>query len=369
MLDRGAWELMLHYNVFVGVVAEAPAAGSTEGFTTNWLMGMARYASKGTLTLRGMLSLEAPPLGRDGYPLLMQTGETAHGQPLVDRQHPHDLFMELAAKYDLPVGQALTFEVYGAVVGEPALGPSAFPHRPSAATMPLAPLGHHWEDSTHISFGVVTAGVFWRRVKLEASAFNGREPDEDRYDIDLDALDSYSARLSVNPAPNWSFQVSAGHLEQPESLEPQTDVRRITASATYLRPRHDGSWASTFVWGENAPSDQRSSQAWLLESSLTIERHAIFGRAEYVQKDGQEFGLSGSEADASLPVFDLVAGYSYRVAEHAGTAFAVGGQGSVGFVGTQLADRYGTSHPLSAAVFVQIRPAAGHGQAMHMHMH
>jgi hypothetical protein len=146
-------------------------------------------------------------------------------------------------------------------------------------------------------------------------------------------------------------------------------VRRITASATYLRPRHDGSWASTFVWGENAPSDQRSSQAWLLESSLTIERHAIFGRAEYVQKDGQEFGLSGSEADASLPVFDLVAGYSYRVAEHAGTAFAVGGQGSVGFVGTQLADRYGTSHPLSAAVFVQIRPAAGHGQAMHMHMH
>lgn len=349
MTERGAWDLMFHYNAFAGVVTNDADDGTTKGFTTNWLMGMARWKTKGTLLLRGMLSLEAPFLGRDGYPLLMQTGEG-----LVDRQHPHDLFMELAARYDLPLCASTTFEAYVAPVGEPALGPPAFAHRPSAATNPLAPLGHHWEDSTHISFGVITAGAYWKHVKVEGSAFNGREPDADRYDIDLDPLDSYSARVSFNPGKSWSAQVSSGKLHDPEQDEPGVDVWRTTASVSY----EASGWASTLVWGRNDPSDGAPSDAWLLESSWAFGPHAVFGRAEYVEKDAREFELGG--AGERLPVGDLAVGYSHRILEKAGVIIDAGARGSVGFVGSKLADRYGTSHPVSGAIFLRVHPAAMH---------
>src|SRR5262245_55235374 len=353
MTVRGAWDLMLHYNVFAGVVGNDADDGTTEGFTTNWVMGMAQWKTKGTLLLRGMLSFEEPFLGRNGYPLLMQTGEG-----LVDRQHSHDLFMELAAKYDLPVGGGTTFEAYVAPVGEPALGPPAFPHRPSAATNPLAPLGHHWEDSTHISFGVVTAGAFWKHVKVEGSAFNGREPDADRYDIDLDPLDSYSARVSFNPSGNWSAQVSSGRLHDPEQDEPGVDVWRTTASVSYEEPGSGSGWATTLAWGRNDPSDGAPSDAWLLESSLAFGPHAIFARAEYVEKDAREFEIGGP--DERLPVGDLAAGYSHRILERSGVLVDAGGRVSTGFVGSTLADRYGTPRPWSAAVFLRVHPTAMH---------
>ena len=349
MTERGAWELMAHYNIFAGIVTNNAGDGGTEGFTTNWVMGMARWKTKGTLLLRGMLSFEAPFLGRDGYPLVMQTGEG-----LVDRQHPHDLFMELAAKYDLPIGHGTTFEAYVAPVGEPALGPPAFAHRPSAATNPLAPLGHHWEDSTHISFGVVTAGAFWKRVKVEGSAFNGREPDADRYDIDLDPLDSYAARVSFNPDRNWSAQVSSGKLHDPEQDEPGVDVWRTTASVSY----EEAGWATTLVWGRNDPSDVGPSDAWLLESSFAFGPHAVFGRAEYVEKDAREFGIGGP--DEKLPVGDLAVGYSHRIFARAGVLIDAGGRLSTGFVGSTLADRYGAAHPISGAVFLRVHPSAMH---------
>jgi hypothetical protein len=230
----------------------------------------------------------------------------------------------------------------------------------------MAPLGHHWEDSTHISFGVITSGVFWEHVKIEASLFNGREPDEHRYNFDFAPLDSYSVRLSYNPTANWSLQVSAGHLSEPEALEPEVDIRRITASVIYVRPGPDGSWSSTLAWGMNTPEGDRDSNAFLAETAWAFGPHAVFGRAEYVQKAGHDFGFTGPDGDLRLNVGSLAAGYSYRFATFAGMELAVGGRGSVGFVGETLTPRYDSSRPLSAVAFIQLRPASPHE---HHHSH
>lgn len=290
-LERGPWRVAFHYNAFAGVTRQGSRQDTTEALTVNWFMGMGqRDLDRGRISLRGMLSLEPLLLKREGYPLLLQTGETAYGEPLMDRQHPHDLFMELGARYNLPLTSGLGLETYIAAAGEPALGPVAFPHRPSAFTDPLAPLGHHWQDASHIAFGVVTLGAYTRRMKLEGSWFNGREPDENRVDFDLRAPDSYSGRVTFNPTRDWSLQASYGYLNEPEALEPGIDVRRITASAAHNRRLESGNWASTFVWGRNRPDGAPASNAYLVETTLTFGPHAIFGRAEYVQKSGHDFG-------------------------------------------------------------------------------
>src|SRR5262249_33652192 len=168
-----------------------------------------------------------------GYPLLLQSGESFHGEPLHDRQHPHDFWMELGAIYERAISKRVAVELYAAPSGEPALGPVAFMHRPSAMDNPAAPLGHHWQDATHIAFGVITAGVFTHRLKLEGSVFNGREPDENRWDFDPIVLDSYSGRATFNPDSNWSFTAGYGFLKNPEALEPAVSLHRLTASALY----------------------------------------------------------------------------------------------------------------------------------------
>jgi len=364
---RGRWGRMLHYNVFAGVSLRNAPESRAEEFTSNWVMGMARRrGTRGTVTLTGMISLEAPALGSAGYPLVLQTGETADGVPLVDRQHPHDLFMELAVRYDRPVGRRLGVQLYLAPVGEPALGPTAFPHRASAAADPMAPLGHHWQDSTHIAFGVATAAVHGRRSKLEVSAFNGREPDENRTDFDFGPLDSYAARWTVNPSRYWSVQASVGKLIEPETLEPDSDARRWTASSAHTRPLPTGNWASTLIWGRNEPTGERASAAFLAESVWTVGAHAVFGRAEYVQKGGHDFALDGEFAHARLPVRAVSLGYSRRIANVSGVAFTVGGRVGVGAVGEILERRYGTSRPVSGALFLRIHPAGG-GKPSHPH--
>ena len=229
---RGPWMLMLHGFADGVYDNQGGARGDTKFFSNNMGMAMAqRPLGPGSLGLRSMLSIEPATIGKDGYPLLLQTGETADGKtPLIDRQHPHDLFMELAATYSVSSGNRSLF-VYGGLPGEPALGPPAFMHRFSGVNVPIAPITHHWLDSTHISYGVLTGGAVVDRVKVEASAFRGREPDENRWNIESPKLDSHSFRLSVNPTDRWALQVSYGRLHSPEQLEPDVNQDRITASA------------------------------------------------------------------------------------------------------------------------------------------
>ncbi|MGH9337224.1 MAG: hypothetical protein ACRD21_26050, partial [Vicinamibacteria bacterium] len=248
----GGFDGMLHGFLNLGFMGESGPRGKNEAFGTGMLMvGARRELGGGALGLRFMGSLE-PVMGPSGYSLLLQTGETANGEPLLDRQHPHDAFMEVAATYSRGVGRDSSWFVYLAPVGEPAIGPPAFMHRSSSGENPLAPVTHHWFDSTHITYGVITVGgVVANRAKIEASVFNGREPDERRWNIEELGLDSYSVRFTANPTPNWSFQASMASLNEPERLHPGIDYLRLSASATYNRPREDGNWQTTVAWGRN----------------------------------------------------------------------------------------------------------------------
>jgi hypothetical protein len=288
--------------------------------------------------------------------LLLQTGETYQGQPLVDRQHPHDLFMETALMYTRPLGADVAVQVYGGPVGEPALGPVAFPHRQSAAADPLAPLGHHWLDSSHITFGVVTAGIMTRWAKLEGSWFNGREPDEDRYDFDLGSFDSYSGRLTVNPSRRWSLQGSYGYLDSPEEVHPGEAVHRYTTSAVHTARWGDGrSWATTAALGVNQHEGSDFSPAALLESSVDLGRYGTtFGRVEYLRKGAEEFGLPG---EAEFDIGSVVVGHLHAFSNFLDVEPAVGARVSLNLIDAGLESRYGTRIPFGAMAFVRLAPA------------
>jgi hypothetical protein len=233
----GEWQTMYHALFNVVYDHQGGPRGADKTFLNGMFMAMAqRPVGEGTWGLRAMLSPD-PFMGKNGYPLLFATGETADGQShLIDRQHPHELFMELATTYSYAFNKNSSVYVYAGLPGEPALGPSAFMHRTSGMDIPEAPITHHWLDSTHITFGVLTAGVVLDTWKFEASAFRGREPDQHRYDIEAPKLDSYSARISWNPIRELSFQVSWGHLKSPEQLEPDKNEDRFTMSAIYTQP-------------------------------------------------------------------------------------------------------------------------------------
>jgi hypothetical protein len=359
----GGWDVMIHGNLFVGYDYQGSDAGDDRVVSQNWLMVMADHPlGGGVFEGRVMLSLEPLTLPEDGYPLLLQTGETADGEPLVDRQHPHDLWMELAARYARPLDERVAFELYAALAGEPALGPVGFPHRPSAMSDPFAPLSHHWLDSTHITFGVLTAGVFSRTAKLEASWFNGREPDEERLDLDLRTPDSFAARLSINPAPSWSLQGSYGYLDSPETLEPDVAVHRITASATHSVPLARGHLSSTAAFGRNHPTEGPATSALLVESTLDRPPYgATFVRAEYVQKTGHDFAFPEELEDLRLPVGEVSLGHVHPIAAVGGAELALGIRGSIGFADAELEARYGTRTPLGMMAYVLIQPALMQG--------
>jgi hypothetical protein len=288
--QSGDWLLMFHYNAVVGVNSQGGPRGVTKFESANWFMPMGYHKlGKGTVQLRGMFSFEPFTFPRGGSPLLFQTGETYKGQPLIDRQHPHDLFMELSAQYTLPLGERGTWFAYLGYPGEPALGPVAFMHRASASENPAATLAHHLQDSTHISFGVFTTGFTYRWLKLEGSVFNGREPDENRYNFDAHRWNSRSVRLSVMPNPNWTMQVSYGFLRSPESSEPDTDIRRATASVQYNRPLNRGNWASAFIWGRNhtsSPGETHNLNGYTFESTVNfLDRNYLYTRLELVDKN------------------------------------------------------------------------------------
>jgi hypothetical protein len=288
-LDAGDdWMVMLHARMQGALDSQSGPRGDSSAFSSSMAMAMASTAvgDSGTLGLKAMVSLD-PLMGRRGYPLLLASGETADGVThLVDRQHPHDLFGELAASYSQKLGGSDSLFVYAGYPGEPALGPTAYMHRVSAMDNPMTPLAHHWLDSTHVTFGVVTAGWVHDAWKLELSQFTGREPDQHRFDFDAARFDSTAARLSFNPDPNWSLQVSAGWLKSPEALAPLVNERRLTASATWFDRFSFGTLAATLALGNKHLSDGTDESAALLEAEYKPDAAwTLFARAETLGSD------------------------------------------------------------------------------------
>ena len=351
---RGAWMTMVHGQADLVYDDQGGPRGATQSVSSSMLMFMARRELEHAALGVHVMASTDPLMGASGYPLLFQTGETANGRdPLIDRQHPHDLLMEAAATYSLNLRPHTSLFVYAGLPGEPALGPSAFMHRLSGMDEPEAPLSHHWLDSTHISFGVVTGGCTWRQLRLEASRFNGREPDQHRYDIEVRSLDSYAARMSYNPTRDWSLQGSFGRLASPEQLQPGVAVRRSTASASYNAPLARW-WQTTLAWGRNAPSTGPSSNAWLLESALKLtDAHTLFGRLERITKD--ELFLPGAALyGRSFTINKLSLGYIFDFARLGALDLGLGGLVSTYSYPSILNAAYG-SRPTSFMVFVRAR--------------
>ena len=364
MANHGAWSFMLHGEAFLNELQQSGPRGADKFFSTNWIMPMAqRRLGRGQLTLRAMFSLEPATVTERRYPEMFQVGETAFGRPLIDGQHPHDFFMELGALYDIKLGENALLSFYGAPVGDPAMGPVAYPHRASASENPMAPLGHHLEDSTHISDDVLTVGLTYKKARLEASGFHGREPDEYRWNVDSGAVDSWSTRLTVNPAPNWSAQYSLAHLTSPEVLNPGEDIRRMTASVMYNRPLARGNWTSTLLWGRNSVLGRHLVlNGYLAESTVRFhDRNYLWGRIENVDRTS-ELLLDGSpeppgfEEQFLARVQAYTAGYDREFGWIPHLATALGGQLTFYGKPSVLTPFYGR-HPFGVVFFVRLRTA------------
>jgi len=364
--NKSDWLLMFHYNIVTGVNSQGGPRGVTKFESANWFMPEAYHKlGKGTLQLRGMFSAEPFTFPPGGSPLLFQTGETYKGQPLIDRQHPHDLFMELSAQYTHPVGEHGTWFTYFGYPGEPALGPVVFMHRMSASENPSATLSHHLQDSTHISFGVLTTGFTYRWFKLEGSIFNGREPDENRYDFDAHRWNSRSARLWFMPNRNWAMQISHGFLRSPEAQEPGADIRRTTASVQYNRTINHGYWATAFVWGRNhvsSPGEIHNLNGYTIESTINfLDRNYIYTRLELVDKDDlltpSDRALLGITNDH--PSF-RIGGYTFGgvrdVWKTKRLSLAIGSDVTFYSKPSVLDQIYG-KNPVSWKLFFRVRPA------------
>jgi hypothetical protein len=305
-----------------------------------------------------MVSLEPWTIRGCGYPDLLASGELCDGESIHDRQHPHDLMMELAATYDRPLARGLRLQLYGGPAGDPALGPTAFPHRLSAVASPIAPITHHWLDATHITYGVLTAGIYGTRWKAESSVFNGREPDEQRTGFDFGALDSWSGRVWFTPGTRWSFQVSAGRLEEAEAGhagEPRVDVVRTTASATYHLITDRRIWANTIAWGRNAEADGPATNALLAESSLSLaDRDVWYARAEIAGKSGHDLDLVSSDVHT---VGKVAAGYTRYVKPRYSMQPGIGIGVSAGVVPPSLKPAYGRRVNMGFGIYLTLRPA------------
>jgi hypothetical protein len=366
MTAVGKWMVMFHANAFIVDEQQSSPRGRDAFFSTNWFMPMAqRKLGPGTLTLRTMLSLEPATITGRQYPLLFQQGETAFGLPIADGQHPHNFFMEVAALYDMKLGANTLLSFYAAPVGDPAIGPTAYPHRASAFENPVAALGHHQEDSTHISDDVVTLGLTYRIARIEASGFHGREPNEHRWGIHQGRIDSWSTRLTFQPGRNWSGQYSYARITSPEALFPNENQERMTTSLMYNRPIRGGNWANTMVWGRTRSLlDGAIFNSYLLESTLDFRaRNHVWTRMENVERSN-ELILGENPLPPNfqeMPIGDVQAytfGYDRDFHFIPGLAIAPGAQFTVYGVPDILRPIYG-SHPAGVAMFLRFRPSAG----------
>jgi len=325
-------------------------------------MFMAMYSKplgeRSQFGFRVMASLDPLTQQGYGYPLLYQSGELFDGQPIHDRQHPHDFISELAATFSHKVNEKQSFFFYAGIVGEPALGPPMFMHRPSAANNPDAPIGHHWQDASHISWGVVTGGYSFGKFKVEASAFNGTEPDENRWGFDTLRLNSWSTRFSFNPTKNFAFQISHGYLKNPERAEPELDhIRRTTASIIYNRAFSEArNWASAFIWGQNNKEGEFTN-SYLFESDYSFGKNAVFGRLEWVQKDGHELVLDEKDHGRVFLVGAYSIGYVRDVVKDKGLDVGVGAMTTFNSNPSSLTSYYGGTAHAGWQVFVRLRPS------------
>jgi len=352
--------LMLHGAIFPRYTNVSTRRGDDRIDAPNWIMGMFShpFGETAQLGVRLMMSLDPLTEGGRGYPLLFQSGETWHDQPLHDRQHPHDLFSELSLSYSQKFTDDFSGYVYFGYPGEPALGPPAFMHRISAMDDPDAPIGHHWQDSTHITFGVATAGLVWRTIKVEGSVFTGREPDEDRYDFDHARFDSASGRISWNPTPDLALQFSHGYLKSPEAVEPNTKQHRTTASILYNKALgRDTNWATTFVWGQNDNTHEGKTQSFLLESNYQRGRDTFYTRLERVEKSGHELVLEGSDEEKIFPIFAASFGYVHDFTHGDGLDVGLGAQFTIDHRPDDLSRYYGDHVGYGFQVFLRIRPS------------
>ncbi len=364
MYHSKKWMYMLHGNLFVRYnhqdFTNKGSRGDKKFDAPNWLMfmGQRRVGQKGLFHFNTMFSLDAAVMGGSGYPLLFQSGESYQGKALIDRQHPHDLISELSVSYAHAFSKNTDVFIYAAYPGEPALGPVAFMHRPSALYNPDAPLSHHWVDATHITFGVVTLGVRRGKFKLEGSSFTGKEPNEKRFDFDKPRFDSWSGRLSYNPSPNWALQVSHGFLKSPEELHPDEDVNRTTASAIYSLPLSDNGWLNAIaLWGMNKSKGHPGENAFLLEGSWRRNKLAIHSRYEYVQKSAEELALNESDYGhgAVFPVNAFTVGVGYDIWHIANARIAAGSQWTMYRADPKLNNLYG-KNPMAFEIYLRVYP-------------
>jgi hypothetical protein len=362
MFHTPKWMYMLHGNLFLRYdnqdFTNKGSRGNTKFDAPDWIMLMAQHqvGKNGLFHYSIMSSLDALT-GGDGYPLLFQSGEAYKGQPIVDRQHPHDLFSELSVSYAQALSKKADVFVYVGYPGEPALGPVAFMHRPSALSNPDAPITHHWVDATHITFGVATLGFRYGNWKVEGSSFTGREPDENRYDFDKPRFDSWSGRLSFNPTKNWALQVSHGFVKSPELLHPEEDVNRTTASAIFSKKLGGSSINATALWGVNKTAGHDGENAALVEGEWRKEKLAVYSRYEWVQKSVEELALDENiyGHHAVFPVNALTTGFNYDLLNIGQTPLAGGGQFTFYHADERLDQLYG-KNPMAFEVYLRLYP-------------
>ena len=347
MRQLGSWNAMLMANAFITSTQQTGPRGHDKFFSTNWMMSnfQHRVGSRGAFQFDLMLSLEPATVTNRSYPLLFQTGETAFGVPLVDAQHPHNFIMALGFHYTHQLGENTMVDAYFAPVGDPALGPVAYPHRASAMELPQATLSHHWQDSTHIADDVITLGLTHKKIRVEASGFHGSEPGENRWIIESGPIDSWSARVWYFPSPNWAAQISMGRLAHPEALEPGDRVRS-TASLSYTK----GGWSSSLIWGRNHDTaTHRNLNSYLVESVAAIRRkNFITGRFELVDKD-ELF-----ETGAVYRIGAYTIGYTRDIGSIPHLQSGIGANVSFYTLPDAIKPDYG-DHPMSVNVYLRLR--------------
>jgi hypothetical protein len=358
--DKTDW--MFHGSLFLRYtnhdIFSAGSRGGDKFDAPNWFMTMMnrKIGDKGLLNATAMISLDRLTEGGNGYPLLFQSGETWKGRRLVDRQHPHDLFSALSIGYTQMFSKDIDITVYVGYPGEPALGATAFMHRVSAMNNPDAPLSHHWQDATHITFGVGTLGFRYKNFKAEGSIFTGREPDEDRYDFDKARFDSYSYRLSFNPTENWALQFSQGFINSPEALEPNEDITRTTASVLYAKQlKMDNHFTAAAIWGVNDKRADHKEHSFLLEGNYHCSKNAFYSRYEYVQKSDEELQFHAGVAD-NYNIHALTAGYNRQLLNFRNIDLVTGAQFTLYGVDKALKTVYGKT-PVAFEVYLQLRPS------------